>query len=244
MANIFELPPLPQSAGIIWMLVILSAYGLAHYLNVKRQANPLTNPLLVSSFVLFGLVFARGESLGLDVALSEFMQSGNWLMLLMGPAMVALALPLYDQMHKIKTIKAPFMISLLIGSLCSAGFAVIIGWVLHLPSTSLWALSTKSITSPMALHLARELPSDPLLVGSLVIVTGLFGSLVAQGIFTFLRVKDKAAQGLAVGVVAHGIGTSLLWRRDPQAAAFAALALVLNGLITVFILPVIAFLWA
>ena len=238
----FSLPEFPNGFGVFWLFATLMAYGFAYRLNMSLPPRPWTNPLLVSSLILGFAVLGRGDAIGIDIALEEFMQGGDWFMFLLGPAMVALALPLYDHLDKIKNLRTPFLTSLMVGSLCSAGSAIALGWCFSLPTTSLWALSTKSITSPMAIYVSQDLPSAPLLAGSLVVITGLFGSLIAQSLFGVLKVTDKAARGVAVGVVAHGIGASLLWRRDPEAAAFAALALVLNGLVTVFVLPTMA-LW-
>jgi len=236
------LPPLPGTEGLVWLVLTLIVYTFAHKLCMTAKPRPWSNPLLLSALVLIGAVVLRGCDAGVDRALAGFLRGGDWLMLWLGPAMVALALPLYDQIDKIQNIGRPFVTSLIAGSLASAGSAVVLGLMFALPPTTLWALSTKSITSPMAIHLSQELPSDALLAGGLVVVTGVFGSLVAQALFTRLNIRNKAAQGLAVGIAAHGIGSSLLWRRDPEAAAFAALALVINGLLTVFTLPSIAFL--
>lgn len=234
------LPPTPGLTGGAWLALTIIVYAGVHKLTVMSAPRPWTNPLLVSALMLMVAVLITGKNARTDEALDQFMQGGEWLMIWLGPAMVALALPLYDQLGKISSISRPFLLSLLTGSFVSAGSAVTLGWILDLPATSLWVLSTKSITSPMAIHVSRLLPSDAMLAGGLVVVTGIFGSLVAQAVFSRLRIRSKAAQGLAVGLAAHGIGTSLLWRRDPEAAAFAALALVLNGLITVFSLSLIA----
>lgn len=239
-------PSPPGLIGVLWLGMTILVYVCAHRLSLSVKPRPWANPLLVSALVLIAAIGLLGTRGSVDEVLAGFMLGGDWLMVWLGPAMVALALPLYDQLHKIKMISRAFLVSLMVGSFVSAGSAVMIGWVLALPHTTLWALSTKSITSPMAIHLSQELPSDALMAGGLVVGTGVFGSLVAQSLFIWLNIKTKAAQGLAVGIAAHGIGTSLLWRRDPEAAAFAALALVLNGLLTVFTLPLIAFLmgWA
>lgn len=239
-----QLPPLPQEAGLAWGLGLVLAYGAAHML-YTRWPSLWTNPLLVAGLGLGALVLGVGSwQQNLDLALADFMQAGDWLLLLLGPAIVALALPLYDHLNKIKNFAAPFFFALIAGSVASVGVALVLAWLLAASETTLWLLSTKSITSPMAIQLARVLPSDPLLAGSLVVITGLFGSLVAMRVFRVFNIHSKPAQGLAIGVVAHGIGTSLLWRRDPEAAAFAALALVINGLLTVYLLPVFYILFA
>lgn len=243
LANLWQgfqnvLPNMPQQAGLAWGLGLLLIYGGAHRLYTRRPS-VWTNPLLVAGSGLILLVMLAGFWRNhLDLALAEFMQAGDWLLVLLGPAIVALALPLYDHLSKIKNFARPFFFGLVAGSVSSVGGALVLAWLLGAPEQTLWLLSTKSITSPMAIQLAQELPSAPLLAGSLVVITGLFGSLIAMAIFRFFNIHSKPAQGLAIGVVAHGIGTSLLWRRDPEAAAFAALALVVNGLLTVYLLPV------
>ncbi|MGC6472966.1 MAG: LrgB family protein [Parvibaculales bacterium] len=234
------LPPAPGLSGAVWLGLTVAVYACAHRCSTLAKPRPWTNPLFVSTLVLMAAVTVQGAGDGVHAALAGFMLGGDWLMLMLGPAMVALALPLYDQLTKIKTMSTPFLASLLLGSCVSVGSAVGLGWVVALPQSTLWALSTKSITSPMAIRISEQLPSDALLAGGLVVVTGLFGALVAQYVFSWFKIKNKAAQGLAVGIAAHGIGTSLLWRRDPEAAAFAALALVLNGLVTVFTLTFLA----
>ncbi len=238
-----QLPPLPQEAGLAWGLVWF--LPMARRMLYTRWPSLWTNPLLVAGLGLGALVLGVGSwQQNLDLALADFMQAGDWLLLLLGPAIIALALPLYDHLDKIKILPPLFLLLSSLALSHQSGWALVLAWLLAASETTLWLLSTKSITSPMAIQLARVLPSDPLLAGSLVVITGLFGSLVAMRVFRVFNIHSKPAQGLAIGVVAHGIGTSLLWRRDPEASAFAALALVVNGLLTVYLLPVFYILFA
>lgn len=236
---IFDIPPVWLNIAL-WTSISLLTYAACLKL-ADRLGNPvLGNPLLWSSLVVvLLLVFAAPEN-NPQAALVLYEPSADILLFMLAPATVALAVPLFDNRKLIGAAVKPIMIALVAGSLTAIISALGLAMALRASPDIIATMATKSITSPMAMMLSQQIFDDKtlaLLAASIVIMTGLIGCVLAPPLFRWFSIKSKPAQGLAIGVAAHGIGTALLFRQDPKAAPYAALAMVVNGLLTVFLLP-------
>ncbi len=156
---------------------------------------------------------------------------------LLGPATVALAIPLYAQLGRLKRMAGPLLVALLAGSLTAAFSAVLIGKLLGASDATLFSLAPKSVTTPIAMGIAERLGGLPSLTAVLVILTGILGAVGAQWLYALLKCNDPAIRGFALGVASHGIGTARAFQISEQTGAFAALAMGLNGLLTAALLP-------
>jgi len=158
---------------------------------------------------------------------------------LLGPATVALAVPLHAQWRRLRTMAVPLLAALLVGSLTAALSAMAIAFLLGASKATLMSLAPKSVTTPIAMGIAERLGGLPSLTAVLVIATGIVGAVCARYVFLALKISDHAVRGFAIGIAAHGIGTARAFQVSEQAGAFAALAMGLNGLLTAVLLPLV-----
>lgn len=235
--------PTGQTLGEIWvylsaspllgLTMTLLAYQGAVWINRRFGGHPLANPVLIAVAVLVTLLWATGTSY------QTYFDGAQFVHFLLGPATVALAIPLYAQLERLKRMAAPLLIALLAGSLTAAFSAVLIGKLLGASDATLISLAPKSVTTPIAMGIAERLGGLPSLTAVLVILTGILGAIGAQGLYAWMKCRDPAVQGFAMGVASHGIGTARAFQISEQAGAFSALAMGLNGLLTATLLPVL-----
>jgi len=158
---------------------------------------------------------------------------------LLGPATVALAIPLYTQFRRVKQMALPIAVGLLAGSLAAIVSAVLIAHWLGGSAATVFSLAPKSVTTPIAMGISERIGGLPSLTAVLVILTGILGAVAAPGLFRLCRIRDTAIQGFAMGVASHGIGTARAFQINEQMGAFAALAMGLNGLLTALLVPLL-----
>ena len=189
---------------------------------------------------------ATGRSLGLVALLAltgtsyqTYFDGAQFVHFLLGPATVALAIPLYAQFDRLRRMALPLLGALLVGSLTAALSAVAIGGLLGASEATQLSLAPKSVTTPIAMGIAERIGGLPSLTAILVIATGILGAMGASFIYRALKIEDDAVRGFALGIASHGIGTARAFQESEQAGAFAALAMGLNGLMTALLLPVV-----
>ena len=230
-----------QSLGEIWvylstspllgLTLTLLAYQGAVWLNRRCGGHPLANPVLLAVIALVALLWLTGTPY------RTYFDGAQFVHFLLGPATVALAIPLYAQFDRLKRMAVPLLIALLFGSLTAALSAVLIGKALGASTATLFSLAPKSVTTPIAMGIAERIGGLPSLTAVLVILTGILGAVGAQGLYRLMNCRDPAIQGFALGVASHGIGTARAFQLGEQTGAFAALAMGLNGLLTAALLP-------
>jgi predicted murein hydrolase (TIGR00659 family) len=222
-----------SASPLLGLTITLLAYQGAFWLYQRSGGNPLVNPVLiaVSLLVLFlWLTATRYET---------YFAGAQFVHFLLGPATVALAIPLYTQIRRVRAMLLPVVVGLLAGSLTAVLSAVLIGRLFGAsPSTQL-SLAPKSVTTPIAMGIAERIGGIPSLTAVLVIITGIIGAVAGRSIFDALKVRDPAIRGFAIGVAAHGIGTARAFQVNEQSGAFAALAMGLNGALTALLVPVL-----
>ncbi|TVM05905.1 LrgB family protein [Vreelandella aquamarina] len=170
---------------------------------------------------------------------TTYQQGAAWLSVLLGPATVALGMPLYQQFPRIRELWRPLVVCLPISASLAAVYAVGIAWLMGLPDLVLASLAAKSVTAPIAIGVTQQLGgSIPLLMGGLLI-TGVvaiaFVSLAAR----WMKISDERLIGFALGLNGHAIGTVRAFEISPTAGAFASLGMSLTGLFTALLLPLV-----
>lgn len=218
---------------LLGLTLTLLAYQGAAWINQRCHGHPLANPVLIAVAALVALLWLTGTPY------QTYFDGAQFVHFLLGPATVALAIPLYAQFDKLKRMAGPLLVALLAGSLTAAFSAVLIGQLLGASAATLYSLAPKSVTTPIAMGIAERLGGLPSLTAVLVILTGILGAVGAQGLFARLRCDDPAVRGFALGIASHGIGTARGFQLGEQTGAFAALAMGLNGLLTAVLLPLL-----
>lgn len=222
-----------SASPLLHLTLTLAAFQAGVWLYERGGRNPLLNPVLLAVLIVVAVLLAAGT----DYA--TYFDGAQFIHFLLGPATVALAIPLYRQFEKVKRSAVAILVSLLTGSLTAAASAVAVGWALDASPDALISLAPKSATAPVAMGVAEQLGGLPSLTAVLVILTGIVGAMLGPPLLNLLRVKDKAARGLAIGTASHGIGTARALQESEVAGAFSGLAMGLNALATALLLPIL-----
>ncbi len=215
-----------SASPLLWLTVTLAAYALADTLSVRLHRHPLANPVIVSAVLLIALLAAAGVGYG------SYFEGAQFVHFMLGPATVALAIPLYRNLETVRKTLLPMVIALIAGSITAAASAVLIAWWLGASPQVLASLAPKSVTAPIAMELAKSLGGLPSLAAVLVIVTGITGAVIVTPLMNLMRIRDFAARGFAAGIASHGIGTARAFQVNEVAGTFAGIAMGLNGVLT------------
>lgn len=217
---------------LLWLTVTLATYVGADRVSARLKRHPLANPVVIAAVLIVGLLIATGTPY------RTYFDGAQFVHFLLGPATVALAVPLYRNIGTVRKALLPMAAALFAGSLTAAVSAVLIAWLLGAPPVVLASLAPKSATAPIAMELARNLGGIASLAAVLVILTGITGAVVVTPLMNAMGIKDFAARGFAVGVASHGIGTARAFQVSELAGTFAGIAMGLNGALTSLIVLV------
>lgn len=221
------------ASPLLWLSVTLIAYLIGQKLFQYSGGRALFNPVALAVAVLVALLAVT------KTPYQTYFQGAQFIHFLLGPAVVALAIPFYLHWHRVRQLFLPVSIGLLAGSLSGMVSAVLLGWLCNGSSRTILSLVAKSVTTPVAMGVTEKLGGIPSLTAVVVILTGVVGGVLAPAVLTLLRIKDDAVQGLAMGVAAHGIGTARAFQISGLAGAFAGLAIGLNALLTALLAPLV-----
>ncbi|MDP3438389.1 MAG: LrgB family protein [Azonexus sp.] len=223
-----------SASPLLGLTITLLAYQGAFWLYQRTGCNPLANPVLIAVSVLVLFLTLTATSYETYFAGAQFVH------FLLGPATVALAIPLYTQFHRVRAMLLPVVIGLLAGSLTAVISAVLVGRLFGASLSTQLSLAPKSVTTPIAMGIAERIGGIPSLTAVLVIITGILGAVGARYVFDAMKLRDPAIRGFAIGVASHGIGTARAFQVNEQSGAFAALAMGLNGALTAILVPLLA----
>ncbi len=227
-----------SASPLLWLTATLGAYLIADRIAIATKRHPLANPVAIAAALVIALLVAT------DTDYRTYFAGAQFVHFLLGPATVALAVPLYRNLPRVRRSLLPMAAALVAGSLAAIVSAVGTAAVLGAPYAVVVSLAPKSVTAPIAMSLAESLGGIPTLTAALVILTGIFGATVVSPVMNALGLRDHAARGFAAGLAAHGIGTARAFQVDPVAGTFAGIAMGLNGALTSVLLPLLASLYA
>lgn len=157
---------------------------------------------------------------------------------LLGPATVALAVPLYENRKVVVTAILPMLVALAAGSVTAVASVVLLAEAAGLPRGVILSMAPKSVTAGVAMGISESLHADPSLTAVAVILTGIMGAIAVTPLMNRMRITDFRARGFAVGIAAHGIGTARAFQVDEVAGVFAGIAMSLNALVTSLLVPI------
>ncbi|MBL8669929.1 MAG: LrgB family protein [Alphaproteobacteria bacterium] len=218
---------------LIGLTLTLVAYLAGTWLQRRAGGSPLANPVLIAVALLAGVMLATGT------AYETYFAGAQFVHFLLGPATVALAVPLYRQLKDVRRAAPAILGATLFGSVFAAlsgyGLALLVGAA----EETARSVAPKAITTPIAMGVAERIGGLPSLAAVVVILNGILGAVVVSWVLNRTGIKDWRARGFAAGLAASGIGTARAMQVHPQAGAFAALALGLNALATALLLPLL-----
>ena len=228
MSNLLTTHPLLSVA------LTLVVFAGAQCINARSKGHPLANSVLLSAAVIIALLSLT------DTPYEEYFSGAQFIHLLLGPAVVALAVPLSRHLYRLSRIAAPVLIGIAAG--CASGVVsiVLLAWALGADGELAAALATKSVTAPVSMAITSHIGGVPALAAVASVLTGMLGAAFGPRLLDRLGVSDPMLRGLAMGTASHGQGTARILQESEEAGAFAALAMGLTALAMAMLLPLLA----
>ena len=223
-----------SASPLFWLTVTLLAWLLAERLAAASGRHPLVNPVAIAIVVVALLLAATGTDY------RRYFDGAQFVHFLLGPATVALAVPLWRNRTLVVRNVLPMLGALLVGSVVAIVSAIGTAALLGASPAVVASLAPKSVTAAVAMAVSEGLGGIPALTAALVIMTGILGAMVVTPLMNALRIRDPAATGFAVGLASHGIGTARAFAVHPVAGVFAGVAMGLNAVVTPLLAPVLA----
>jgi predicted murein hydrolase (TIGR00659 family) len=222
-----------QANPLGWLTATLIAYWIGRRAQVALDGRPYVNPVAIAVILLVALLLVT------QTPYQTYFEGAQFVHFLLGPATVALAVPLYQNWPQVRRSAIPMIAALLAGAVTAVASAVGIAWALGASVPSLISIAPKSVTMPVAMGIAEKLGGIPSLTAVMVLLTGIIGAVIATPLLNALGLKDWRARGFAVGIAAHGIGTARAFQVNDLAGTFAGIGMALNALATAIIVPLL-----
>jgi len=224
-----------QITATSW-LIILSVIGYCIGMSVylRSSGKPLLHPLII------GTPFIAAVLALMSVDFDQYYNANGLLNWLLGPATVALAVPLSKYLKQMSKLLPILTITVLSGGFVAAVSAISLALWLTSEPIMMLSIAAKSVTTPIAMAITQQLGGLITLITPIVLFTGITGILVAPRVFHVVGLQDERWQGLILGVTAHAIGTLKAFEKSPRCGAFSTIGMGLNGIWTsVFLVPMI-----
>ena len=224
---------------LLGLTITLLAYQFAYLVYTRARYSPFANPVPIAVAILATILTLTGTPY------ATYFEGAKFVHFLLGPATVALAVPLYLQWDKLKKLAVPLLAGLTAGALAAIVSATGLAWALGASKSTILSLAPKSVTMPIAMGISEKIGGIPPLTAVMVMATGIIGAVIARQLLVgLLHIETHWIRGLAVGTAAHGIGTARAFLVSEEAGAFSGLAMGLNGLATSAALPILLALWS
>jgi predicted murein hydrolase (TIGR00659 family) len=229
--NPFSLWVYLSQSPLLWLTVTLLTYAVADAVSLATRRHALANPVFHSMWIIGAFLLLTGTSY------TTYFEGAQFVHFLLGPATVALAVPLYENRKAALAAILPMLAALAVGSVTAIGSVMLLAEAAGLPRTVVVSLAPKSVTAAVAMGISETLHADPSLTAVAVILTGVMGAMIVTPLMNRLGTRDLRARGFAVGIAAHGIGTARAFQVDAVAGVFASIAMSLNALVTSLLVP-------
>jgi predicted murein hydrolase (TIGR00659 family) len=218
------LMPIALTLGVFAVAAIVSSWSKGH---------PFANPVLISVCSLILLLSIT------QTPYEQYFAGAQFIHLLLGPATVALAVPLFRHLHRVRTAALPVLVGIGAGSVSAVLSIVVITWALGGHDDLTTSLVTKSVTAPVSMAIAPQIGGIASLAAIFSVLTGMIGAAFGPALLNRLGVEDSLQRGLAMGTASHGQGTARILQESEEAGAFSALAMGLTALAMALLLPVL-----
>ncbi|TCL64094.1 LrgB family protein [Rhizobium sp. BK251] len=214
------------ASPLLWLAGTLLVWNIALRIGQTLPSNPLLNPVLMSVSAIVGLLMM------FHISYDRYFAGAQFIHFLLGPATVALGIPLYEKLSLVRANLLPMIVALIFGSLTAVATTLYMGRLFGFEPTIVASIAPKSVTAAVAMAISSGLHGDPALTAAVVILTGICGAIIVTPLMNIMRVRDYSARGFAVGLASHGIGTARAYAVDPVAGLFSGLAMGLNAIAT------------
>ena len=214
------------------LLLTLIVYQCSLFMYERSGRLALLHPLLISAMGIMGVLTLLG------VSYSQYFESAKLLHLFLGAVTVALAVPLYESLRKLRSLFFPVLVSICSSVIFSVLIVYLLADLFHVDEMLAASLLPKSVTTPIAISLSEGMGGEAALTTVFVLITGLFAPLLLPSLLKLFPPKNDAVSGIAIGVSAHAIGTAKALEISRECGAFSALAMSLMGILTAIFMPV------
>lgn len=221
------------ASPLAWLFATVAVYVACIWLYDKSGRKQIFHPVLMAVIILGAVLWAA------DIDYAVYFEGAQFVHFLLGPVTVLLAVPLFKCLRLIRRSAGSVLVSLVVGSLIASLPAVLLAFWLGADDAVMRSLAAKSVTTPIALGITQSLHGFTPIAAVIVVFTGVLGGVIGGWVFKIARVRDSRAMGFALGLTSHGIGVGRAMQIDTTAAAFASLAMGLNGLITALWAPAV-----
>ncbi len=199
----------------------------------KKFKYSFLNPLLIGNILIVGFLLITG------ISLESYNVGGDYISVMLSPATVVLAIPLYKQISKLRQFWKPILAGIFAGSLTSIACVILFSKLLGLSNTLMLSLLPKSVTIPMGSVISAQIGGIPSVTIIAITVTGITGAVAAPAVCRFCHIKHKVAQGIAIGTASHALGTTRAMEMGEVQGAMSSLAIGIAGLFTAVVAPLI-----
>ena len=220
-----------QAEPLFWLTLTIGSYLIADFIYRKSNLFPLLNPVALSVLLvsLILIVF--------NIQYERYFDGAKFIHFLLGPATVALAIPIYRKWDLIILNSKAILVSLILGSFFAIFITYILSLQFELQDELIFSLLPRSVTAPIAMGISEIIGGIPSLTAIITIITGVIGASLGIFVFDLMKLKKMEARGFSLGLASHGLGTARAMSRDKNAGVFAAVGMGLSGLITSIIVP-------
>ena len=219
-----------MSNPIILLAITFGIYYVARQIQ-KWTGWVVLNPILITIVALIALLQLTG------ISYETYEQGGQYIDFWLKPAIVALGVPLYQNLGQIRRQLLPILMSQLVGCLVGLVSVTMIASALGASHEVIVSLAPKSVTTPIAMEVCKTSGGIPSLTAAIVVIVGLFGAIFGFKILEVWHVRNPFSQGISMGTAAHAVGTSRAMEKGETYGAYSSLGLILNGVLTALLTP-------
>lgn len=219
-----------MSNPIILLAITFGIYYVGRQIQ-KRTGWVVLNPILITIVALIALLQLTG------ISYETYEQGGQYIDFWLKPAIVALGVPLYQNLGQIRRQLLPILMSQLVGCLVGLVSVTLIASALGASHEVIVSLAPKSVTTPIAMEVCKTSGGIPSLTAAIVVIVGLFGAIFGFKILEVWHVRNPFSQGISMGTAAHAVGTSRAMEKGETYGAYSSLGLILNGVLTALLTP-------
>ena len=230
-ANPFSLWVYLSQTPLLWLTVTLLVYATTDAISLATGRHPFANPVFHAMWIIAAFLLLTGTSY------TTYFSGAQFVHFLLGPATVALAVPLYENRRIVAAAIVPMLVALVVGCTTAIVSVVLLAEAFGLPVNIVLSLAPKSVTAGVAMGISDSLGADASLTAVAVILTGIMGAIIVTPLMNRMGITDYRARGFAVGLASHGIGTARAFQVDAVAGVFAGIAMSLNALVTSLLVP-------
>jgi putative effector of murein hydrolase len=234
-----SLPPIHEiwvylsGSPLLALTLTLAAWQLGTWLYERSGRNPLVNPVAIAVAAVAVAILA------IDMPYATYFEGAQFVHFLLGTATVSLAVPIHRGLDQLRGRVLPLAAALLGGGAASIGVAIGMARLLGVDAPLQQGLWAKSVTAPIAMGVAERIGASPTLTAVYAVVTGVLGAALGRFVLDAVGCRAWWQRGAAIGIAAHGIGTSRAFTVHPVAGAWASLAMGLHGVVGAVLIPLI-----